>query len=82
MKPSKNDRLQTLINPQDQAFKVFTFRMVNVYGMVGALTQTVYNADVAATFNGCRKYGLVKRMAVYNLRAAKGKQQAAFFYFL
>ena len=56
-----------LLHVKQETFEVFAFRVVDVYGMVTWLVETVEDADAAATLGGCREYCKCECFLVYYL---------------
>ena len=49
-----------LFDKQDKTFNIFTFRMVNIYGVIGLLSQLVQDFNISTGLCGCTKHGKPK----------------------
>ena len=62
---------------KDKSLQIFSFRVVDVNGMVGRLVQLVQDAHRAASLSSSREYSIAEVVFCYHLRAGEGEQDSA-----
>ena len=73
---------ETLFYIEYKTFQVFTFRMVDVYRMIGWLVELVQNTNLSSGQRSSGKDRVTKVFFSNDLRAAECKKNAAAWHFL
>lgn len=67
----------TLLHVEDEPFKIFALRMVDIDGMIGGLVQLMQNPHFSMSLSSSRKDSRAEVLLRYHLRATEGEQDAS-----